>query len=257
MLQTFILSLIQSLTEFLPVSSSGHLLLADAFGFSNQSLDFDAALHLGTLIAVVLYFYKDLLALLTGIWQKGAERILFFQLLIATLPVLCVGYFAKYIIETALRSPLVVAITSICFGILLWIVDKYSLKTKKIKQLSYWGALFIGLAQILALVPGTSRSGITITAARFLGMNRTDSTRFSMLLSIPTIFIAGTYALWEASQTKAALALTTQMMWGIGLTAIFGLMAVWFLMHWVKRASFAVFAIYRIILGVFLLYFFL
>ena len=257
MFQTIVLSLIQSLTEFLPISSSGHLLLADAFNFSNQSLDFDAALHLGTLIAVVLYFYKDLLALLWGIWQKGAERILFFQLLIATLPVLCVGYFAKYIIETALRSPLVVAITSICFGILLWIVDKYSLKTKKIKQLSYWGALFIGLAQILALVPGTSRSGITITAARFLGMNRTDSTRFSMLLSIPTIFIAGTYALWEASKTKAALALTTQMMWGIGLTAIFGLMAVWFLMHWVKRASFAVFAIYRIILGVFLLYFFL
>jgi len=106
-------------------------------------------------------------------------------------------------------------------------------------------------------VPGTSRSGITITAARFLGINRTDSTRFSMLLSIPTIFIAGTYALWEASQIKAALALTTQMMWGIGLTAAFGLFAVWFLMHWVKHASFTIFAIYRIILGIFLFYFFL
>lgn len=257
MIQTVLLSFIQSITEFLPVSSSGHLLLADAFGFSNQSLDFDAALHLGTLIAVVLYFYKDLTALLFGIWEKGVEQVLFFQLLIATVPVLCVGYFAKYIIETALRSPIVVAVTSIVFGLLLWGVDKYCIKTKKIKQLSYRGAFFIGLAQILALVPGTSRSGITITAARFLGLNRTDSTRFSMLLSIPTIFVAGTYALWEASRLQAGLALTQQMVWGIGLTAVFGLFAVWFLMHWVKRASFAVFALYRIVLGVFLIFFFL
>ncbi len=257
MFQTVLLSFIQSMTEFLPVSSSGHLLLADAFGLSNQNLDFDAALHLGTLIAVILYFFKDLWRLLIGLWHKGVEQVLFFQLIIATIPVLCVGYCAKYLIETILRSPLVVAFTSIFFGILLWGVDKYRPKNKKIKQLTYKEAFLIGLAQILALIPGTSRSGITITAGRFLGLNRTDSTRFSMLLSIPTIFVAGSYALWESARLKETLVLTNQMIWGIGLTALFGLFAVWFLMQWVKHASFAVFAVYRVVLGIFLLFFFL
>jgi len=258
MFEILILSFIQSMTEFLPVSSSGHLILADCFGLSNQTLTTDIALHAGTLIGVMAYFYKDIVQLLTGIWHKGPTRTLFIHLCVATIPVVIVGFFAKSIIETTLRSPFVVAFSAIFFGILLWAVDKYAQKNKTLGGLTITGAFLIGVAQVLALIPGTSRSGITITCARALHINRTEAARFSMLLSIPTIGLGALYILGQniLNHTTAQL-LNLNLCLGIALSAVFGLFAVWFLMKWVKTASFAIFAIYRIGLGLFLIYYFL
>lgn len=258
MFEMFLLSCIQSMTEFLPVSSSGHLILADSFGFSNQTLATDVALHAGTLIAVMAYFYKDIVRLLTGIWHKGPARTLFIHLCIATVPVVIVGFFGRTVIETTLRSPFVVAFTAIFFGILLWWVDKVAPKQKKLTGLTTKGAFLIGLAQVLALIPGTSRSGITITCARALHINRTDAARFSMLLSIPTIGLGALYILGQSILNHTAeQLLTLNLLLGVILSAVFGLFAVWFLMRWVKTASFAIFAVYRVALGLFLIYYFL
>lgn len=258
MIDILFLAFIQSVTEFLPVSSSGHLILADSFGATNQTLATDVALHAGTLIAVIAYFHKDIRALLTGIWKKGPARTLFIHLCIATIPVAVVGFFAKSIIETTLRTPFVVAFTAIFFGILLWIADKYAPKQKNISDLTTTGALTIGLAQALALIPGTSRSGITITCARLLGITRTESARFSMLLSIPTIGLGTLYILGQSifNHTTDHL-FTIDLLLGVILSALFGLFAVWFLMKWVKTTSFAIFAVYRVALGLFLIYYFL
>ena len=231
MFEIFLLSFIQSMTEFLPVSSSGHLILADSFGFSNQTLATDVALHAGTLIAVIAYFHKEIARLLTGIWHKGPIRTLFIHLCVATIPVVIAGFFGHTIIESTLRSPFIVAFTAIFFGILLWWVDKVMPKQKDLTDLTVKGAFFIGLAQVLALIPGTSRSGITITCARALHINRTDAARFSMLLSIPTIGLGALYILGQSilNHTVNQL-LNTHLLLGIILSAMFGLLAVWFLM---------------------------
>ena len=258
MFEMFVLSVIQSMTEFLPVSSSGHLILADSFGFSNQTLATDVALHAGTLIGVMAYFHKDIARLLTGIWEKGPTRTLFIHLCVATIPVVIAGFYGKNIIETTLRSPFVVAFTAIFFGILLWVVDKYAPKNKTLNGLTTKGAFYIGLAQILALIPGTSRSGITITCARALHINRTEAARFSMLLSIPTIGLGALYIIGQSILNHTApQLLNINLLAGVILSAIFGLFAVWFLMRWVRTASFAIFAIYRVALGLFLIYYFL
>lgn len=258
MFEMFVLSFIQSMTEFLPVSSSGHLILAENFGLTNQTLSTDIALHVGTLIAVMAYFHKDIWHLLTKIWHKGAARTLGIHLCVATIPVVIVGFLAHKIIETMLRNPFVIAFTAIFFGILLWLVDKYAPKQKTLDDLNIKGALLIGFAQILALIPGTSRSGITMTCARLLGITRTESARFSMLLSIPTIGLGALYILGQSilNHTISQL-LTIHLLFGVILSALFGLFAVWFLMRWIKTASFAIFAVYRVGLGLFLIYYFL
>ena len=255
---TLLLSFIQSATEFLPVSSSGHLVLMEKLGFSNQTLLTDIALHLGTLIAVIAFFHKDILNLLKKFYKKGAEQRLCFQLIVATIPACIFGFFLSDIIETALRSPLVIAFTSIFYGVLLWVADKFSPNKKEIKNISTKEALLIGCAQALALIPGTSRSGITMTTARFLGISRVESAKFSMLLSIPVIFLGACYMIFkEASEGSLTGSIIEQLSVGIFSAGVFGLLAVWFLMRWLKTASFALFAIYRILLGIFLLFVFL
>lgn len=256
-LSTFLLSIIQSATEFLPVSSSGHLILAEKFGFSNQTLLTDISLHLGTLFAVCAFFFKDIYRLLVGFWHKGTEQKLGCELIVATVPAVIVGFFLADIVETTLRSPIIIAYTSIFYGILLWVIDKKAPREKTITQMTYKNALFIGIAQSLALIPGTSRSGITMTCARFLGYSRTESARFSMLMSIPIIFFGAIYMLFKSFQENT---LSTELLSQIGLgiitSAVFGLIAVWFLMRWLKTASFALFACYRVILGIVLLFLF-
>lgn len=252
-----LLSFVQSATEFLPVSSSGHLVLMEKFGFSNQNLLMDISLHLGTLIAVLAFFYKDVLNLLKNFYKKGDEQKLTLQLIIATIPACIAGYFFNDIIETVLRSPLIIAFTSIFYGILLWIADKFSSSKKSIKEIGFKDAFILGCAQALALIPGTSRSGITMTCARFLGVNRVESAKFSMLMSIPVIALGAFYMIFKSAHEGS---LTSEMVSSLGIgiisAGIFGLAAVWFLMRWLKTASFALFAIYRIILGIFLLCFF-
>lgn len=258
MFEIILLSFIQSATEFLPVSSSGHLILAESFGLSNQSLATDVALHVGTLVAVLAYFWRDVLGMMCGIWRAGFDRKLFIHLCVATLPAVIVGYFILHIVETALRSPIIIACTSIFFGILLWWVDKVSKKNRSLREMTMMDALAIGVAQCVAMVPGTSRSGITMTCARWLGLKRVEAARFSMLLSIPTIGLGAVYVLFQTWGAGNLHTLTNHDLFlGMGLSAVFGLAAVWFLMTWVRTASFAIFAVYRVLLGLILLAYFL
>lgn len=256
---TFLLSFIQSATEFLPVSSSGHLVLMEKFGFSNQTLLMDISLHVGTLVAVLAFFYKDIFDLLKGFYKCGTQQQkLAFQLVLATIPACVVGFFFVDIIETVLRSPLVIAFTSVFYGILLYLADKFSPVKKEMKDLSYKDAFIIGCAQALALVPGTSRSGITMTTARFLGVGRVQSAKFSMLMSVPVISLGALYMMFNAVKEGFINSTMLQEIGvGVASAAFFGLLAVWFLMRWLRTASFAVFAIYRIALGICLFFIFI
>ncbi len=250
-----LLSFVQSATEFLPVSSSGHLILMQYVMQVPQSLSVDVALHVGTLVAVIAYFYKDIWRLIVGFWHKGVERQLGMHLIVATLPALVVGFFGLSLIETIFRSPWVIAFTSIFYGILLWAADKYFKATRTVSDMRYRDAFLIGLAQTLALIPGTSRSGVTMTCARMLGMTRTESARFSMLLSVPTIAAGGLYMVYQHYQTNTIeYLIRPEIGWSMLSAAVFGLLAVWFLMRWLKHASFLLFAVYRVVLGGVLIY---
>lgn len=251
MFSLFILSFIQSVTEFLPVSSSGHLYLLQFLGISEQGMGMDVLLHLGTLLAVICYFWSDIRSLLISLLPKQDKHLLI-NLIVATIPVMLVGL-VFFELLNQMRLPMFVALNSIFWGCVLWLVDKYAPKKKNLKQLSMGGAFCIGCAQVLSLVPGTSRSGITITCARLLGLSRVESTRFSMLLSIPTISAAVAYVVYQGVSGKIEMPTASVGIGAILMTMIMGLMAIYFLMHWVKKSSFGIFALYRILLGLFIL----
>ena len=190
MIEIFILSSIQGVTEFLPISSSSHLILISNFiNFQMQSLVIDVSLHIGSLIAVVTYFYKDIL-------EFFKNRQLFFKILISSVPVMIVGFFlVKTNLIEKIRSIEIIGWTTLIFGILLYISDKFKLEKNLSLDFNYKVALIIGLFQILSLIPGVSRSGITITAGRFLGFKRFDASKISFLLSIPTLGAVSVYGL--------------------------------------------------------------
>ena len=199
--QLVVLSAIQGITEFLPISSSGHLVLVPAFtGWADQGLIIDVAVHVGTLFAVMLYFWRDLWFMMrscvTTIFSR--DRVmddnirLALKLILATIPVVIAGFALNEFLKDGIRAVQVVGWATLIFGILLYVADRANMTVRKIEHISWRGAVFIGAMQILALIPGTSRSGITMTAARFLGIDRADASRFSMLLSIPVILGAGT-----------------------------------------------------------------
>ena len=201
-----ILALIQGITEFLPISSSAHLAVTpQLLGWTDQGLLIDVAVHVGTLGAVVLYVHRDIWDMLTGLGRalkgrrdRGAK--LAGLVILATLPVIGAGYALNLYVPDGLRSLELIAWATLGFGILLYAVDRIGMTLRRIEHLEISDALVIGIAQCLALIPGTSRSGITMTAARLLGMERTDAARFSMLLSIPAIAGAGAlkgYDLWR------------------------------------------------------------
>jgi undecaprenyl-diphosphatase len=254
-----ILALVQGVTEFLPISSSGHLVLASqVMGWPDQGLMIDVAVHVGTLFAVMLYFWRDLVRVVVGCWRLiqlrgGADAQLAGNLIIATIPVVIVGFLAKSYIETYLRSAEIIAWTTLIFGLLLWITDRIGLTIRRIEHLGPFNALFIGFAQVLALVPGTSRSGITMTAARLLGMERSEAARFSMLMSIPTILGAGLLSGLDLYKT-GDIALGADVMIAVGLSFITALVAIWGLMAWLKHAGFTPFVLYRILLAAVLFY---
>lgn len=194
----FVLAVVQGLTEFLPISSSAHLILVPVVsGWEDQGLAFDVAVHVGTLSAVVLYFRKQL-GRMTLDWGQSllqrrpvGESHLAWAVILGTIPAGLAGVLFKDTIETSLRSPLVIAAATVAFGLLLWWADRRSKFTRNEYTLTLPDVLFIGIAQALALIPGTSRSGITITAALLLGLTRDGAARFSFLLSIPIILAAG------------------------------------------------------------------
>ena len=252
MLTTLLLAFVQSMTEFLPISSSGHLFLVSACGISHHGLAMDVALHIGTLLAVLIYFYHDIFQMILFKNMRLALLLVW-----ATLPLVIVGLCFAPLIEHIVRAPVVGAICSIVFGILLWFFDAKSKATKTIQKMNFKDAFLIGCSQILALIPGVSRSGITMTMGRYLKINREDCARFSMLLSIPTIFGAMTYVLYKSITGNFVLPSVIDLQVGILASACFGLLGITFLMKWLKRASFFIFAVYRIILGILVLGYFL
>lgn len=253
MLHIFILAMVQSITEFLPISSSAHLILVPyLFHWPDQGLLMDIGMHLGTLFAVLVYFMKDFWGMLTGFYKKGASQRLLLRLIVATLPILVAGFFLKEFVETTFRSPLIIAFTLIFFGLVLYWADKKGKNQKSITGMSFIDALWIGLAQCLALVPGTSRSGITMTAGRWRGIKRPDATKFSMMLSVPTISAAAMYHLGRLFFTPEITSLDMSFFLGVFFSFAGGLVAVWGLMKWVKTQSFFAFMVYRVVLGLYL-----
>ncbi len=258
------LALIQGLTEFLPISSSAHLLLAPLiYGAELQNLAFDVALHLGTLAAVLIYFRQEIGAMLDALWQSAKARRLVSpqaqlgaMLFLATLPLLVLGLPLKQVLDV-LRAqpqllPLVIAATTISFGGLLWVADVKGSRHRNEYSLSPWDALIIGCSQAVAIIPGTSRSGITITAGLFLGLSRRAASRFSFLLSIPTILMAGgleSLALVRSPQPVDWAAL------GLGASAAFAVAygCIHFFLRLIERVGMLPFVLYRLLLGAVLL----
>lgn len=255
-LQIVILALIQGITEFLPISSSAHLILpAQLFGWQDQGLAFDIAVHVGSLSAVVLYFRDDLAGYLASGWNVVARQRIderaeeLGMLALATLPIVVCGFLAKDWVEDELRSVPVIAAATIGFGLLLAVADR---RHTDRSDVTWRDALFIGAMQVLALIPGTSRSGITITAALLLGLSRTRAARFSFLLSIPTIAGAGLLAALDLVEAQ------TGMDWAVLATgaALSGLAAyacISAFIALVERTGMMPYVVYRIVLGIVLL----
>lgn len=254
------LALVQGITEFLPVSSSGHLVLASQLtGWDDQGQTIDIALHVGTLGAVIAYFWKDSLAMTQGGWdllrgRSTEARRLCLLLVIGTLPVILAGFLLHGLIADHLRSVGVIAATTTGFGILLYIADARGSQARTVADMSPGHAAIIGIAQAFALIPGTSRSGITMTAARMLGYDRESAARFSMLLSIPTILAAGGLATVQVLLAGEGETLGWDALIAAGLAFVAAFLTIGGLMAWVRRASLTPFVIYRLVLGGVLLF---
>ncbi|WP_028885896.1 undecaprenyl-diphosphate phosphatase [Teredinibacter turnerae] len=258
LIHVVVLALIQGITEFLPISSSAHLILPkEILGWPDQGLAFDVAVHVGTLSAVVVYFRKDIgkiivgwLASLSGRGTDESGR-LGWYLIAATIPAALFGLIFDDLIETHLRSTNVIATTTLVFGVLLWVADRKPAESKQLRDIALSTAMIIGLAQAVALIPGTSRSGITITAALFLGLCRTDAARFSFLLSIPVIVLSGGYKGLQLVLSATAvdwLAIGV----GIALSAISAYICIHYFLNFINRIGMLPFVIYRLLLGVLL-----
>lgn len=253
--QAIALGVIQGLSEFLPISSSGHLALVPwLLGWEDPGLSFDVALHLGTLIAVLWYFRMEWLLLIKaafGILITGRvetpEKRRVVYLIVATIPGAIGGFLLQGQAETAFRNPQIIAIALIVMGIVLWLVDKAVDQRRILGEMRWIDALLIGLSQVIALIPGVSRSGSTITTARGLRFDRESAAEFSFLMSMPIIaaavFIEGPKALQEGG-------ITNELMSGVVASAISGWLAISILMRFVTRHSYGIFAFYRVALGI-------
>ena len=253
--QLIILAIIQGLTEFLPISSAAHLILMPAmFGWADQGLAFDVAVHVGTLAAVIAYFRRELVAMARAWAQSLVERRqtpdsrLAWGVLLGTVPVGLVGLIFSDVVAGYMRSPLVIATTTIVFGLLLWWADRSGRRERDEHSLRLVDILLIGVAQALALIPGTSRAGITITAGLMLGLTRQAAARFSFLLSIPVITLAG------GLQAVEVFRGASQIPWSGMLVgaAVSGVVAYWtihFFIRLLDRIGMTPFVIYRLILG--------
>lgn len=259
LLQLVVLAVVQGLTEFLPISSAAHLILVPEFtNWEDQGLAFDIAMHAGSLVAVMGYFRRDIAAMLESLLLqlrgKGLNRDarLAWQIALATIPVGLVGLGFKDVVETELRSPIVIGVASIVFGLLLGAADRWGRRQRDEHGLGWRDALFIGLFQAVALIPGTSRSGITMTAALLLGLGRTAAARFSFLLAIPVLVLSGGLQTVELLQTDDPVA------WGdLGLATVLAALTTWACIHYflrfIARIGMAPFVVYRVALGIVLL----
>jgi undecaprenyl-diphosphatase len=259
LLHIIVLAVVQGITEFLPISSSAHLILVPiALGWPDQGLLLDVAVHVGTLLAVMLYFWRDVHAMALGCLhlftgRRGDHVTLVILIVVATIPIVIAGFLLKDYLASA-RDIRVIGWTTLVFGLCLYGADRFGSTERGIGHLRKRDALMIGLAQMLALVPGVSRSGVTMTAGRALGIARPDAARFALLMSIPTRIAAGSlegYDLYKQSDTV----LTEAALMGVGLSFVTALVAIALLMAWLRRATYTPFVVYRVILGVVLLAF--
>lgn len=254
-LQIFILAIIQGVTEFLPISSSGHLVLLPLLSnWPDQGLLLDVAVHVGTLLAVMIYFRGDVLRMAVGLrhisqGRHSEQARLVGLIALSAVPIILAGPVLFYFDLTGLmRNAALIGWTTLGFGIALYIADQVGMTIYRLEHLQLRTALGLGLAQILALIPGTSRSGITITAARLFGFERRDAARISMLMSIPTIAGAGVIGGIELYRTGET-ALQTEAIFAALLAFGSALLAIRLFMQWLERASLTPFVIYRVLLG--------
>ena len=254
-IQVFVLALIQGLTEYLPISSSAHLILpSQLLSWPDQGLAFDVAVHIGSLLAVCTYFRHELQVIFVSCWRQlfqgcGDEHSrLGWLLIVGTIPVGLAGLMFDDFIERHLRSIMVIALTTIIFGLLLGLVDKKGSQQLTMAQMNWRSAMLIGLSQALALIPGTSRSGVTITAALALGYDRQSAARFSFLLAIPVIVLSGGYKGLQLAGESSAVA-WVDIFLGIGISAVTAFTCIHLFLALVNRIGMMPFVWYRLILG--------
>ena len=255
LIQIILLALVQGLTEFLPISSSAHLILFPVLtGSEDQGLAFDVAVHVGTLAAVVWYFRAEVITM-TCDWgaslvqrRSVGESRLAWAVVLGTIPVGLSGLLFKDIIETGLRAPLVIATTTVIFGLLLWFADVTGKRLRNEHSLTWGDVALIGIAQALALIPGTSRSGITMTAALLVGLNYTAAARFSFLLSIPVIVLAGGLNIIDLLQSSSVVDWRALIL-GTVLAAFSAYFAIHYFLKLLERTGMFPFVAYRLVLG--------
>ena len=257
--QSIFLGAVQGITEFLPISSSAHLIIVRwIFHWQDPGIAFDVVLHLGTLIGVVWFFLPRWISMFKSALSRRSDdeikfnRKLFWMIVVATIPAGLAGYFFNDIIETSLRSPVVVGWTMIIFGILLYIGDKtritnYELRITNTTNIGWWRSVVIGFSQALALIPGVSRSGITMTTGLFSGLDRKTAAEFSFLLAAPIIFGAGVKKIPDFIKSGG---MNFSLILGFLSAAIFGFLAVRFLIRHLEKGSYKPFAWYRVAVGV-------
>jgi len=247
MSEIIILSLIQGITEFLPISSSSHLIIFSNFlNFQDQSLSIDISLHIGSFIAVIVYFIKDIL-------NFAKNKVLFLKIILSSIPIILCGYLlVRFNLIEQLRNIKVIGWTTLCFGILLFISDQFDTKKNIKNDLNLKSVIFIGMMQILSLVPGTSRSGISITAARLLNFNRVDSAKISFLLSIPTLGAVSLFGITNLIIEKN-LNFSFLNLIAIFLSFAFSFITIKYFLKFIKKFSLKIFVLYRIVLGIIIL----
>ncbi|MGB4044224.1 MAG: undecaprenyl-diphosphatase UppP [Thermacetogeniaceae bacterium] len=248
--QSVVMGLVQGLGEFLPISSSAHLVLVPwFFNWLDPGLTFDIALHIGTLIAVIAYFWRDWVKLIMGAFQgtKSKEGRLFWYLVLATIPGAIMGLLLEEKAETVFRNPVLIAVMLIVLGVILYWADRKGRKLTDVNNISLGQSLMIGISQALAIIPGVSRSGITMTTGLLLGLTREGAARFSFLLSAPVIFGAGLIKVPDILANPGMI--NTPFLIGMLVSALSGAASIGFLLKYVQKKDFLPFVWYRFLLG--------
>ncbi len=250
LLEAIIYGILQGLGEFLPISSTAHITLAPwFFGWKDPGLAFDIALHLGTLAAVIIFFWKDWINLIkAGLTDvKSSEGKLFWYIVLACVPGGVLGLIFEEHIETTFRNPLLIGIMFIIMGVVIYAADKYSKSEIELMDIGLKRSFLIGVSQAVAMIPGVSRSGITMAAGRAMKIKREDAARFTFLLSTPFIFLSGVY---KAKDLISIQVDALPFIVAILTSAVVGIFSIKFLLEYLRRKGFGIFAIYRIIFGI-------
>lgn len=261
LIQSVVLGVVQGLTEFLPISSTAHLRVVPALlGWEDPGVTFSAIIQLGSVIAVLAYFARDLVSIATGFFQSVAKKDYTSQdvrivgaIVLGTIPICVLGLAFKHLLEDEhgpLRQLIVVGVASIVMAIALFVAEKVGSRTREIKDVGGRDGLLIGIGQAMAIIPGCSRSGSTLTAALLLGMKREDAARFSFLLGIPALVLSGLLELKTALQKGLTGESTSALLVGLAVAAVVSYAAIWWMLKYLRNHSTVVFIIYRLIFGV-------